>query len=182
MPTPPPRPVAGRPAASRRRPLAALGRSLVTLNGEPEQIARGAAIGVFVAFTPTVGFQMLIAAVLATWCRASRPVAVVPVWITNPLTIPPIFALTYQVGRLFVTGPDAFDVYHRLTDVAGRLTHHGAWEVFDRFGELLGLGGEVFIPMCVGCVIVGAIAAGLTYLLTLSLVRSYRQEAQAATV
>ena len=61
-------------------------RSVVRLRGSPRAIAGGLAIGVFVAFMPTRGFQMLFAAFLATLFGANRPAAVLPVWITNPAT------------------------------------------------------------------------------------------------
>lgn len=171
-PPPPPRAAA---AAAARGLLARVCRSIVALHGRPEQIALGAAIGVFVALTPTVGFQMILAAVIATWCRASRPAAVIPVWITNPLTIAPIYALTYQFGRLFVPGPDAWSVYGQFTELGRRLATRSVWEMWDRSSEVLALGGEVLVPLVLGSIIAGLIAGGLTYPIVLAMVRSYRK-------
>lgn len=55
------------------------------------------AVGLFVAFLP-VPFQMVIAAAIAIICRINLPIAVVLVWITNPLTMPAIFYFSYKVG------------------------------------------------------------------------------------
>jgi len=54
-------------------------------------------IGLFCAFIP-VPSQMLLAAVLAVASRCNLPLAVAWVWITNPLTIPPMFYFCYRLG------------------------------------------------------------------------------------
>ncbi len=61
-------------------------------------------IGLFCAFLP-LPFQMLIASFLAIVSRCNLPVAFALVWITNPLTIPPMFYFAYRLGA-WLTGQD----------------------------------------------------------------------------
>lgn len=57
----------------------------------------GFAIGLFFAFWP-IPFQMIFSAAAAIPLRINLPIAVTTVWITNPLTMPPIFYMAYLVG------------------------------------------------------------------------------------
>ncbi len=54
-------------------------------------------VGLFCAFIP-VPFQMLLAAGGALLFRVNLPVSVALVWITNPITMPPIFYFAYVTG------------------------------------------------------------------------------------
>ncbi|MFO7808140.1 DUF2062 domain-containing protein [Guyparkeria sp.] len=62
-------------------------------------VSGGVALGLFLAFIPLPG-QMLIAAVGAIAMRVNIALAVALVWTTNPVTIPPLLWLAYQVGAM----------------------------------------------------------------------------------
>lgn len=71
---------------------------VIILKSSPTRIAGGLALGVFVGLTPTIGFQMLIAALLAPLFRCNPLSAMAGVYITNPVTFIPIYAFNYEVG------------------------------------------------------------------------------------
>jgi len=62
------------------------------------------AVGLFFAFWP-VPLQMLLAAIGAILVRVNLPISVTLVWITNPITIPPIFYFSYLVGTWMLGTP-----------------------------------------------------------------------------
>ncbi|WP_221798688.1 DUF2062 domain-containing protein [Oceanobacter mangrovi] len=61
-------------------------------------------VGLFVAFLP-MPFQMAIAALFAFWANANVPISVGLVWVSNPLTIPPLFYGTYLFGTWMLQTP-----------------------------------------------------------------------------
>lgn len=96
-------------------------------------------IGLFVAFMP-IPAQMAVAALVAVLARANLPLSVALVWITNPVTMPPIFYLAYRLGALLLGVP------------------HGAFH-FELSLEWLG-GGLLAIwqPFLLGCLVLGLFA------------------------
>ncbi len=54
-------------------------------------------VGLFCAFIP-IPFQMLLAALLAIPSRVNLPISVGLVWVTNPVTMAPIFYFAYKLG------------------------------------------------------------------------------------
>ncbi|MDT8407902.1 MAG: DUF2062 domain-containing protein [Methylococcales bacterium] len=104
------------------------------------------AIGLFVAWIPVPG-QMVIAAAMAFYLRANLPVAVVLVWITNPVTMPPMFYAAYRLGRVFIAADETLPKTEFNLDMI-----------------MSGL-GDIWQPFLLGCLLLGVISAGLGYLL-----------------
>ena len=70
----------------------------IRLRGEPREIALGFALGLFIATSPTMGVQMVLAIFIAALFKWSKIAAAIAVWVTNPLTAPFIYGLTYVIG------------------------------------------------------------------------------------
>jgi len=60
-------------------------------------LSAGVFVGLFIAFLPIPG-QVLVAAFMAWKLRCNLPIAVILVWISNPITMPFIFFAEYQIG------------------------------------------------------------------------------------
>ncbi|MEW9902711.1 DUF2062 domain-containing protein [Pseudomonas putida] len=67
-------------------------------------VARAMGVGLFAALIP-MPMQMLLAASLAIPLRGNLPIAVSLVWLTNPLTMPPVFFVTYMTGAWLMQVP-----------------------------------------------------------------------------
>ena len=109
-------------------------------------IAFGLAIGLFVGFMPILG-QMFVAAGLAILIRVNLPIAVMAVWITNPVTIAPIYFFSYQVGAYILELPVSDQTFAM------------SWDWFAT--EFM----AIWQPLLLGCFILGTIAAILAILL-----------------
>lgn len=72
-------------------------RNLLTAHGRPHDLARGTAIGLVVGLTPFIGLHFFIVLGLAQLMRASKVLAMLAIFISNPWTVVPI--CVYE-GRL----------------------------------------------------------------------------------
>lgn len=144
---------------------------LVRLRRSPRAISGGLALGTFVAFTPTIGVQFAIVIFLATIFNLNRPAALLTIWITNAATMAPIYTFNYFIGTLFWSGPPVREVYGTFQELAINLLRFEIWDMLEQFKAVLQLGREIIIPLLIGSTIVGLLAAGLTYLISHSLIR-----------
>lgn len=150
----------------------ALWKKLIHLNADPHDIALGMAVGIFIGFLPIMGIQMTVALLAALpFRRVNKVAATAGVWITNPITVIPIYAFIYWVGTfLYPTSHviTATTLMSRMTDV---LKLDGFVAQTKGF---LALGVDIFLPMCIGGAVVGAVAAVPTYIFTKKLIEKYR--------
>jgi len=142
---------------------------LIRLRGSPQAIAGGFSLGLFIAFTPTIGLQIVLAFFLATVLNVNRPAAVLAVWITNPVTIPAIFTLNYWLGSLIWEGPSVSVVSRRFFELASQLTTLDIWAITDQLSAVAELGMDIIVPLILGSIIAGTLSSVLTYVILLRL-------------
>ena len=90
-------------------------------------------------------FQMVLAAGASIALGCNVPVAVVMCWITNPITIAPIYFAAYRLGA-WILGmpPSAVDFEISLDWILAALS-------------------DVWLPLGLGCFVIGAFGAVLGY-------------------
>jgi uncharacterized protein (DUF2062 family) len=104
------------------------------------------AIGFFIACLPTPG-HMLMAALLALLFRVNIPVTVLATWVSNPVTMGPMYYFAYRLGRGILNTP--------LREFEFELSWDWVTHTFV----------TIWQPMLLGCVILGTAAAILGYVI-----------------
>ncbi len=146
----------------------------------PEHAARGSFIGLFWAFTPSVGIQMPL--VLITWIIARRffkwdfnlVLGIAWTWTTNAVTALPCYYVFYLTGQIM------FGRWGRLSGFESfRLMWNGIFTAEQTFLEQMQALAEVLIldwgiTMLVGSIPWAILTGWLGYRYTLKFVRAYR--------
>lgn len=135
----------------------------------------GVSIGVFVAFLPTIGFQMGLAWVIGSVFNASRPAAMSAVWLTNPWTAGPIYALTYMIGRPFWFGSQDVGYWELTRAIQGTSPSLGVNAELALIHNVFGLGTSMLIPMLIGGIIAGVTAGFFSYYPSKWIASSYQR-------
>ncbi len=109
-------------------------------------LAGAMAVGLFVAFIP-IPMQMILAAAVAIYFRVNLPLSVSTVWLTNPITMPPLFYICYKTGTSMLNVPaDPSLVFDLSTD----------W--------FLGTLSRVWQPFLLGCLVMATLSSLTGYL------------------
>ena len=158
-----------------RRKLGPLFGAIVRSNDSPRQIAAGVALGVFIAFTPTVGVQTILALIVATWLRVSRIPAAIMVYITNPVTILPIYTGCYVVGESIMRrcGMDVYSVKAFSKTFKEAAKAGGIESLRELVHALVYFGPRMAVALLVGCFAVAFVAALIAYPVTLRIVEGH---------
>ncbi len=149
----------------------------------PHRLALGVGLGMFVAWTPTIGFQMIIVVLLASLLKANKAVGVPLVWISNPFTVIPIYYPNYLLGRwllsIFSSRPyldkrQFSHVLQQLENLADSLKHLHKTQFLHNLTELFTTFLKVSLDLWVGSIIIGLILGIISYIGTYRLIVWYR--------
>ena len=122
-----------------------------------KMITRGVGIGLFWAFIP-MPMQMLAVMALTPFFRFNVPIAIAMVWLSNPLTMPPMYYMEYLTGNFLLDREGIEDIEPTL-----------AWFTANM--------SDIFVPLYVGTAFYSIIVSSLVYLLLNWLwIRSVREE------
>ncbi|OQX22980.1 MAG: hypothetical protein BWK80_28380 [Desulfobacteraceae bacterium IS3] len=136
---------------------------LITVRGQPREVALGFALGIFIGASPTMGFQMPIAVFFAAILKWNKISAAMGVWITNPITAPFFYGFTYLVGAKILG--------------LGNMT--GVTDNIDSVSEILSKAPEIVWSLIIGGVVVGLPLAVASYYFCYSAVRKYQNDLKA---
>ncbi len=146
---------------------------LLSLNDTPHDIALGLALGIYVGFLPLMGVQMaVVLVVVLPFRKANKVAAIAGVWISNPVTVIPLYAFIYWVGTFFYR-KEALLSYKIFKDKVGEILELTGF--IDKTAAFLGLGADIFIPMYIGGSFAGVIAGIITYFVARKFIIYYRK-------
>ncbi len=141
------------------------------IDDTPHRIALGVAIGIFVTWTPTIGFQMILTVALSTLFKANKFVGVPFVWISNPFTLIPLYGPSYLLGGEILGGHYKWSAFMQACRKA--MSAHNGW--ITKIQAWWTATSSILLPIWLGSIITGLIAALLTYILIHWAVVKYRK-------
>ncbi len=133
-------------------------KMMLSLNVSPRVLAKTSALGALIGISPYVGVQSYIAFFVSSYFNLPIYPLMIGVYITNPITIPFIFAFTTKIG-LIILGMDNSFVFD--------------WDNIT-LSSLFDAGKTLFIPFIVGTHFVGIISAIFTYFIVLFIAKKYK--------
>jgi len=130
----------------------------ISLKGEPEAIAAGLAIGVFVGVTPTIPFHTGIIVLIGLLFRQNITAGYLGAWmISNPLTVPLLYLSQYELGR-FLLGME-----------------RSRFAIADyTLGSITALGWEILLPLQTGGILMAPFFAIPAYFIARRLITVIR--------
>ena len=138
-------------------------KTVLHMKGEPKEIALAFSLGVFVAFFPIFGTHTIMALGGAWLLGLSPTVTLAGTFINNPWTIAPLYGSSLYVG-MALTGRSMAGLEINWGDLNSEVI----WE----------LAKTLLLPFSIGCILLGVIAAVISYFSALKAVVSYRNRPQ----
>ena len=136
-------------------------RALFQLHDSPHKLALAFALGIFIAFSPTVGLHTVSCLVFAQIFRLSKFVVFTGSFINNPWTIVPLYAFCIWFGT-------------KITGAAVSIPRI-AWNELTLSSAYLTLKPYLW-PYIAGTLVLGTIAAVMSYFLFYWAVVRYRKQ------
>jgi len=135
-------------------------RIIFSVKDTPEKIALAFAVGIFIGISPFLGLHTLMALAFASILRVNKLVTLAGAFVTNPLTIIPIYSFATWVG-IKMTGQENTLSQTNFKDIT----------IINIFSILK----ELILPFFVGTIAFGLIAAALSYLFVYYILKRMRE-------
>ena len=152
----------------------------------PEYTARGVAIGIAWALTPSIGIQMVFCFI--TWLFAKKIfkwdfsvlIAMAWTWTTNVVTAIPCFYLFFVTGQIMLKGFDDLSGYEEFSRQWDAMVRQGSeMSYFESLLTEMSIAAEVWgVPLLIGC-LPWSVFGGLSgYYLSLRFILRHRAAKQ----
>ncbi len=154
---------------------------ILHIDDSPKSIARGVAVGLFVAWTPFLGLHIVISLLLASILKANKVAAMLFVWVSNAATLIIVYYPAYLLGR-FILSLFRDEMYYSLSQIKrsfSQISDSGSilsdifttefWMNFSKFFFKIGL------ELTVGGFVIGLIMGVIGYFTTYRLILWHRQ-------
>ena len=132
------------------------------IRGNPNEIALGFALGLFVGMAPCMGIQTVIAVFVAALLKVNKFSAAAGVWISNPISAPFLYGFTFYIGSLFTGVTNSF----KPTDVFD----------FQYLYQIVLNAPGIFWALTIGGVVTGIPIALAGYYLSYMAVKRYQDD------
>ncbi len=145
-------------------------RRLLVIDDPPERTALAFSVGVFIAFSPLLGFHTIIATLIAFFFRFNKVAIYLGTYVNNPfLTLVPIIVVSYALGavllgRPFRIPPEGIELLknpHLLTSAYYARVFTQSW--------------YIVVPFALGATILSVICSAAAYPITLWALRLHRR-------
>lgn len=135
----------------------------IRLKGDPQSLAWGTAIGVFIGITPTIPLHTVLILIVTMLTRSSAIAGIISSWLVcNPLTYLPIYYSSMVLGNHLTP----FELsWRRVKALIDTLTSHQGFS--ESMGALSSLGLEAFVIMLVGGIVLALPFTLFSYILAL---------------
>lgn len=137
-------------------------RAVLELDDPPDRIALAAAIGIFIAFTPTLGLHTISCLLLAWAFRVSKFVALTSSLVMNPWTMVPLYSFCLWFG-IRITGGE----FAAPAIAWNELTFSGFFSVVRPY----------LWPLVAGTLSIGTVSALVSYVVVYRAVLRFRSRA-----
>lgn len=145
-------------------------RRLLALDDPPERTALAFAIGVFIAFSPFLGFHTILATLIAFLFRFNKVAIYTGTFINNPfLTLVPIIIASYAIGA-FVLGRPL-----RISNSGVELLRNPHFLTAGYYRQLFSESWDIVWPFTIGGLVLSVVCSLIAYPVTSSLLRAHRR-------
>lgn len=140
------------------------------LKGDPESIARGVGLGVFIGITPTLPLHTVAIVVLAPLLRGNIIAAILAATlVSNPFTFFPQYYLSWHVGNWLIPGNMSWKSIQSLLNLFSEASFRESVVAFFHLGR------QTIITLLTGGVLLAIIPTIAAYFLSRAIIIKFRK-------